>query len=83
MTIIPNHIKEPVSVSASKSNATWIRRESRRPQDGHLTVFENGKPASVFRVSGHPDRRGQKLGCDCSTKAGQTFDLAGINQVLE
>lgn len=73
---IPNHIEDPV-ISRIKVMGDMDTTESRRPQDGHLTVYENGKRVG-FRVSGIPTVDGQKLVLRLLDEGGQTFDLAGI-----
>jgi len=73
---IPNHIESPV-ISRIKVMGDMDTTENRRPQDGHLTVFENGKRVG-FRVSGIPTVDGQKLVLRLLDEGGQTFDLAGI-----
>ncbi|MEM9588649.1 MAG: ATPase, T2SS/T4P/T4SS family, partial [Planctomycetota bacterium] len=76
---IPNHIEDSV-VSRIKVMADMDTTESRRPQDGHLTVTENGKRVG-FRVSGIPTVDGQKLVLRLLDEGGQTFDLANIGMV--
>ncbi|EMI54507.1 GspE/PulE family protein, partial [Rhodopirellula sallentina] len=73
---IPNHIEDPV-ISRIKVMGDMDTTENRRPQDGHLTVYENGKRVG-FRVSGIPTVDGQKLVLRLLDEGGQTFDLAGI-----
>ena len=73
---IPNHIEDPV-ISRIKVMGDMDTTESRRPQDGHLTVYESGKRVG-FRVSGIPTVDGQKLVLRLLDEGGQTFDLAGI-----
>jgi len=73
---IPNHIEDPV-ISRIKVMGDMDTTESRRPQDGHLTVYENGKRVG-FRVSGIPTVDGQKLVLRLLDEGGQAFDLAGI-----
>ncbi|QDV61164.1 GspE/PulE family protein [Crateriforma conspicua] len=73
---IPNHIESPV-ISRIKVMGDMDTTENRRPQDGHLTVFENGKRVG-FRVSCIPTVDGQKLVLRLLDEGGQTFDLAGI-----
>lgn len=73
---IPNHIENSV-VSRIKVMGDMDTTENRRPQDGHLTVFENGKRVG-FRVSGIPTVDGQKLVLRLLDEGGQTFDLANI-----
>ncbi len=73
---IPNHIENSV-ISRIKVMGDMDTTENRRPQDGHLTVFENGKRVG-FRVSGIPTVDGQKLVLRLLDEGGQTFDLANI-----
>lgn len=73
---IPNHIEDSV-VSRIKVMGDMDTTENRRPQDGHLTVYEDGKRVG-FRISGIPTVDGQKLVLRLLDEGGQTFDLAGI-----
>jgi len=73
---IPNHIEDPV-VSRIKVMADMDTTENRRPQDGHLNVFENGKRVG-FRVSGIPTVDGQKLVLRLLDEGGKTFHLDSI-----
>ncbi|MEO9934337.1 GspE/PulE family protein [Rhodopirellula bahusiensis] len=73
---IPNHIEDSV-ISRIKVMGDMDTTENRRPQDGHLTVYENGKRVG-FRISGIPTVDGQKLVLRLLDEGGQTFDLAGI-----
>ncbi|MFG0254486.1 MAG: GspE/PulE family protein [Rhodopirellula sp. JB053] len=73
---IPNHIEDPV-ISRIKVMGDMDTTENRRPQDGHLTVYENGKRVG-FRVSGIPTVDGQKLVLRLLDEGGQTYALAGI-----
>ena len=73
---IPNHIEDSV-ISRIKVMGDMDTTENRRPQDGHLTVFEDGKRVG-FRISGIPTVDGQKLVLRLLDEGGQTFDLAGI-----
>ncbi len=70
---IPNHIEQSV-ISRIKVMADMDTTENRRPQDGHLTVFENGKRVG-FRVSGIPTVDGQKLVLRLLDEGGRTFEL--------
>ena len=73
---IPNHIEDPV-VSRIKVMADMDTTENRRPQDGHLTVFDNGKRVG-FRVSGIPTVDGQKLVLRLLDEGGKSFQLDSI-----
>ncbi|MEM8911850.1 MAG: GspE/PulE family protein, partial [Planctomycetota bacterium] len=73
---IPNHIEDSV-VSRIKVMGDMDTTENRRPQDGHLTIYEDGKRVG-FRISGIPTVDGQKLVLRLLDEGGQTFDLAGI-----
>lgn len=73
---IPNHIEDSV-ISRIKVMADMDTTENRRPQDGHLSVFENGKRVG-FRVSGIPTVDGQKLVLRLLEEGGKTFSLDNI-----
>jgi type IV pilus assembly protein PilB len=73
---IPNHIEGPV-ISRIKVMADMDTTENRRPQDGHLSVFENGKRVG-FRVSGIPTVDGQKLVLRLLDEGSKTFRLDNI-----
>ena len=73
---IPNHIEESV-ISRIKVMADMDTTESRRPQDGHLNVFDSGKRVG-FRVSGIPTVDGQKLVLRLLDEGGKTFSLDTI-----
>ena len=73
---IPNHIEDSV-ISRIKVMADMDTTENRRPQDGHLNVFENGKRVG-FRVSGIPTVDGQKLVLRLLDEGGKTFALDNI-----
>jgi type IV pilus assembly protein PilB len=77
---IPNHIEQSV-ISRIKVMADMDTTENRRPQDGHVTVFENGKRVG-FRVSGIPTVDGQKLVLRLLDEGGRTFefDKLGMTQ---
>ncbi len=70
---IPNHIEQSV-ISRIKVMADMDTTENRRPQDGHLAVFENGKRVG-FRVSGIPTIDGQKLVLRLLDEGARTFEL--------
>ncbi len=76
---IPNHIENSV-VSRIKVMADMDTTESRRPQDGHLNVFENGKRVG-FRVSGIPTVDGPKLVLRLLDEGGKTFQLDNIGMM--
>ncbi len=73
---IPNHIEDSV-ISRIKVMADMDTTENRRPQDGHLNVFENGKRVG-FRVSGIPTVDGQKLVLRLLDEGGKEFRLDNI-----
>ncbi len=73
---IPNHVEESL-LSRIKVMADMDTTESRRPQDGHLTIFENGKKVG-FRVSGIPTVDGQKLVLRLLDEGNKTFALNRI-----
>lgn len=73
---IPNHIEDSV-ISRIKVMADMDTTESRRPQDGHLNVFDNGKRVG-FRVSAIPTVDGQKLVLRLLDEGGKTFRLDNI-----
>ncbi len=76
---IPNHIEESV-ISRIKVMADMDTTENRRPQDGHLNVYENGKRIG-FRVSGIPTVDGQKLVLRLLDEGGKTFSLDNIGMM--
>ncbi|MEM9825974.1 MAG: ATPase, T2SS/T4P/T4SS family [Planctomycetota bacterium] len=73
---IPNYIEESI-VSRIKVMADMDTTETRRPQDGHLTVSDDGKRFG-FRVSGIPTVDGQKLVLRLIDESGKTFLLDSI-----
>lgn len=73
---IPNHIEDSV-ISRIKVMADMDTTENRRPQDGHLNVFDNGKRVG-FRVSAIPTVDGQKLVLRLLDEGGKTFQLDNI-----
>ena len=77
---IPNHIEESV-ISRIKVMADMDTTENRRPQDGHLNVFDSGKRVG-FRVSGIPTVDGQKLVLRLLDEGGKTFSLDTIGLTL-
>ncbi|TWU56824.1 Type II secretion system protein E [Rubripirellula tenax] len=76
---IPNHIEDSV-ISRIKVMADMDTTENRRPQDGHLNVYENGKRVG-FRVSGIPTVDGQKLVLRLLDEGGKTFQLESIGMM--
>ncbi len=76
---IPNHIEESV-ISRIKVMADMDTTENRRPQDGHLNVYENGKRVG-FRVSGIPTVDGQKLVLRLLDEGGKSFSLDGLGMM--
>jgi type IV pilus assembly protein PilB len=73
---IPNHIEESV-ISRIKVMADMDTTENRRPQDGHLNVFDSGRRVG-FRVSGIPTVDGQKIVLRLLDEGGKTFQLDNI-----
>ena len=73
---IPNHIENSV-ISRIKVMADMDTTENRRPQDGHLNVFDGGRRVG-FRVSGIPTVDGQKLVLRLLDEGGKTFQLENI-----
>jgi type IV pilus assembly protein PilB len=73
---IPNHIEDSV-ISRIKVMADMDTTENRRPQDGHLSVFDSGRRVG-FRVSGIPTVDGQKLVLRLLEEGGKTFALDNI-----
>jgi len=76
---IPNHIEESV-ISRIKVMADMNTTENRRPQDGHLNVFENGKRVG-FRVSGIPTVDGQKLVLRLLDEGGKNYSLDNLGMM--
>jgi type IV pilus assembly protein PilB len=70
---IPNHIEEAV-VARIKVMADMDTTESRRPQDGHLSVQEAGTKVN-FRVSTIPTVGGEKVVMRLLDEGSKTFDL--------
>ncbi len=73
---IPSHIEESV-ISRIKVMADMDTTESRRPQDGQLSVFENGVKIN-FRVSNIPTVDGQKLVLRLLEEGSKIFDLGRL-----
>jgi type IV pilus assembly protein PilB len=73
---IPNHIEEAV-VARIKVMADMDTTESRRPQDGHLSVNEAGTKVN-FRVSTIPTVGGEKVVMRLLDEGSKTFDLAHL-----
>jgi type IV pilus assembly protein PilB len=70
---IPNHIEEAV-VARIKVMADMDTTESRRPQDGHLSVQEAGTKVN-FRVSTIPTVGGEKVVMRLLDEGNRTFEL--------
>lgn len=70
---IPAHIEQAV-VSRIKVMAEMNTTETRRPQDGHLTVIENAKRVN-FRVSSIPTIGGEKLVLRLLDEGAKKFSL--------
>jgi type IV pilus assembly protein PilB len=70
---IPNHIEEAV-VARIKVMADMDTTESRRPQDGHLSVHEAGAKVN-FRVSTIPTVGGEKVVMRLLDEGSRTFEL--------
>ena len=70
---IPNHIEDAV-VARIKVMADMDTTESRRPQDGHLSVQEAGSKVN-FRVSTIPTVGGEKVVMRLLDEGNKTFEL--------
>jgi type IV pilus assembly protein PilB len=70
---IPNHIEDAV-VARIKVMADMDTTESRRPQDGHLSVQEGGTKVN-FRVSTIPTVGGEKVVMRLLDEGSKSFDL--------
>lgn len=70
---IPNHIEESV-ISRIKVMAEMDTTETRRPQDGQLSVTENGAKIN-YRVSNIPTVDGQKLVLRLLEEGSKVFEL--------
>jgi type IV pilus assembly protein PilB len=70
---IPNHIEEAV-VARIKVMADMDTTESRRPQDGHLSVQEAGTKVN-FRVSTIPTVGGEKVVMRLLDEGNRTFEM--------
>jgi type IV pilus assembly protein PilB len=70
---IPKHIEEAV-VARIKVMAEMDTTESRRPQDGHLSVQETGTKVN-FRVSTIPTVGGEKVVMRLLDEGSKTFEL--------
>lgn len=73
---IPNHIEESM-IARIKIMADMNTTESRRPQDGKLTVHEDGKRVG-FRVSTVPTIEGEKVVMRLLDEGSNTFNLDTI-----
>jgi type IV pilus assembly protein PilB len=88
---IPSHIEAAV-VARIKVMAEMNTTETRRAQDGHLTVSENSKRVN-FRVSSIPTVGGEKLVLRLLDEGSKTFslqelgiqeaDLARLQQIID
>ncbi len=70
---IPAHIEEAV-IARIKVMADMDTTENRRPQDGHLSIDENGAKVS-FRVSTIPTVGGEKVVLRLLDEGNRVFDL--------
>ena len=70
---IPTHIEQSV-VSRIKVMADMNTTETRRAQDGHLSLSENGKKVN-YRVSGIPTVGGEKMVLRLLDEGNKIFDL--------
>ena len=73
---IPNHIEESV-ISRIKVMAEMDTTETRRPQDGRLSITENNRKYN-FRVSNIPTVDGQKLVLRLLEEGAKVFELARL-----
>lgn len=73
---IPRHIEGAV-VARIKVMAEMNTTETRRAQDGHLTMIENGKKVN-FRVSSIPTVGGEKLVLRLLDEGSKTFSLEAL-----
>lgn len=73
---IPNHIEEAM-VARIKIMADMNTTESRRPQDGKLTITEDGKRVG-FRVSSVPTIGGEKVVMRLLDEGNNVFSLDNI-----
>lgn len=73
---IPNHTEEAV-VARIKVMADMDTTESRRPQDGRLSITEAGARVN-FRVSTIPTVGGEKVVMRLLDEGGKTFDLRAL-----
>jgi len=70
---IPTHIEQSV-VSRIKVMADMNTTETRRAQDGHLSLSENGKKVN-YRVSGIPTVGGEKMVLRLLDEGSKIFDV--------
>lgn len=77
---IPNHIEEAV-VARIKVMADLDTTESRRPQDGHLSLNEANTRVN-FRVSTIPTISGEKVVLRLLDEGSRTFDLEQLGLTL-
>lgn len=73
---IPNHIEEAI-VARIKVMADMDTTETRRPQDGRVTVEEGGTRVN-FRVSTIPTVGGEKVVMRLLDEGNKTFDLSNL-----
>ncbi len=73
---IPSHIEQSV-VSRIKVMADMNTTETRRAQDGHLSLKENGKKVN-YRVSAIPTVGGEKMVLRLLDEGSKIFDLAKL-----
>ncbi len=73
---ITKHIEDPV-VARIKVMADMDTTENRRPQDGHLSVEEDGSKVN-FRVSTIPTSGGEKVVLRLLDEGNKTFELSKI-----
>ncbi len=73
---IPSHIEQSV-VSRIKVMADMNTTETRRAQDGHLSLSENGKKVN-YRVSAIPTVGGEKMVLRLLDEGSKIFDLAKL-----
>ena len=73
---IPSHIEQSV-ISRIKVMADMNTTETRRAQDGHLSLSENGKKVN-YRVSAIPTVGGEKMVLRLLDEGNKIFDLAKL-----
>ena len=70
---IPKHIEDAV-IARIKVMADLDTTESRKPQDGHVSIFESGKKVN-FRISSIPTVDGEKIVLRLLDEGSRVFDL--------